>query len=388
MTIPLIELLVMGGVSFLTTLLITPWVGAFAKRFGAIQESPAEVLARLHESKGGYATESKIIAARRRLDKPAKPLWGGIAYVVTFMVVSAVVLLSSKTINIPVVEFPGYLVWFAGIIVLHIIGILDDRFEFPGNIQLLFHLVATIILILSPIDLVNIRNPLTGGGLLLSPIILSPGEGLSFISLALPGDILLFFWVFLLINPIKWTSGADGLMESIVLAASIVISLVSIMYNQPASAVFAITLSGAMLGFLFYNWYPSKLMSGSAGKSVIGFIMAGLAVISNTKFAVALVVFALPIIDASWVLLRRLLHYKPKSVLDLLKISDRFHFHHRLMSMGWSEQKISLFEFALTLFSGIITVLLPTPAKTIFVLLYWIIIFIMVIYATRITSNK
>lgn len=378
--------LISFGSAFVFAMLFTPWVAVLAKKFGAVQEPPAVVLQKIQEQREhGLADaeyEAKLQAARRRLDKPPLTMWGGVAYVVPFLIVSATVLLTSKIINIPLSEFSNYILWFVTIGILFTMGILDDVFEFPGSVQLAFHLLAAFLFVLSPIDLVGFRNPLTGAFLHTNWWVFQTGVIPWQISLVLPGDLLLFFWIWPMIMALKMQAGSDGLMEGNVVIASIMIFLVSFMYGQPASALFAITLAGAVLGFLLYNWYPSKIISGSAGKSVIGFLLAGMAIISNSKFAISLVVFAIPLVDMIWVYLRRILYYKPKSIKQLLLISDRFHFHHRLLKLGYSERQVAFIEYSITLTLGVIAIFTPPSWKAVVVIGSWLFVAALIIYTT------
>ncbi len=374
-------------VALVLALLITPWIAVLAKKFGAMQLPPAQVLQKIQEQRergllSDAEYEAKLQAARRRLDKPPLIMWGGIAYVVPFLLVSGVILLTSKVINLPVPEFTNYLLWFATIGVLFVMGILDDVFEFPGKVQLIFHLLATLLFVLSPIDFDGFRNPLSNTFVNLDWWHLVAGSFPWQISLVFPGDFVLFFWIWPMIMALKMQAGSDGLMEGNVAIGAFMLFLVSFFYGQPASALFSITLSGAMLGFLYFNFYPTKILSGSAGKSVVGFILAGLSVISNSKFAISLVIFALPLFDMFWVYLRRILYYRPRSIKQLLLISDRFHFHHSLMKLGFSETKIALIEYGITLGLGLLAVFAPPQFKPMIIIGSWGFVASLIIFVT------
>lgn len=380
-------------ITFLFALFFTPWVGVLAKIFDVIQYPPSMLLTKMPESlksKGpNLATlEARMIAARRRLEKPPVANWGGIAYIAPFLIISISTLILSKTINITSQELNSYILWFIAIVLLFAVGIIDDKFELTGKTQIIFHTIAALLFILSPLDLDILSNPLTGGifQVRISEFLFNIG-GLQ-LSLSLPGDIFLFFWILILINAIKWQGGTDGLMEGNVFIASFIIFIVSVIFGQSASALFSITLAGALLGFLYYNFFPAKIMSGSAGKSVIGFIVATLAIISNAKFAISLIVFAIPLIDMIWVLGRRIIEHKPRSIVQLLLISDRSHFHHRLLKLGFSEPRVAIFEYTITLSLGLMAIFLQGPIKVVFIAISWIIVFIIIWYVTLKTNER
>lgn len=384
---PITTFLLLGLGAFLLAVLITPWVGILAKRFGAIQESPAEVLKKIQEQRerglSDQEYEAKLQAARRRPDKPAIVLWGGIGYIVPFVLISAFALLSSRTISIPQADIGIYVVWFVIIGILFVIGLLDDVFELSGRVQFIFHVLAAFLFVLSPIDVNGFNNPITGGYIDTSLWTYSFGSLPWMIRVALPGDLFLLLWILPLIMGLKVQAGIDGLMEGNVAFGMLAIFFVCYRFGLWTPAMFAIVLAGAVFGFLLYNFYPHKIISGSAGKSAIGFIVAGIAIIGGSKLGATLIVFAIPLFDLLWVYLRRILYYKPKSFSQLFSISDRFHFHHRLLHLGWSERAIALAVYGLVIIFGLIAYFTPYAYKTYALGGVWLFVSSMIIYTTR-----
>ena len=378
--------LIAGAISLLFTLLLTPWVAVLAKKYGAVQEPPEIVLKKIQEQRerglSDAEYEAKLQAARRRLDKPPLIMWGGIAYVLPFLIVSGTILLFSKTINLPISEFSTYLLWFVTIGILFAVGILDDVFEFSGKVQFMFHLIAALLFVLSPLDVNGFRNPFGGAYIHTDWWVFTFGNLPWLIRFVFPGDLLFFLWVLPLMNGIKWQGGSDGLMEGNTAIALVMLFLVSFLFNQPASALFAITLAGSLFGFLYYNFYPNKIMSGSAGKSVLGFIVAGIAVIGGSKFAISLIVFAIPLFDMLWVLLRRVVYYRPKSPFQLFLISNKFHFHHQLMKIGYTEKQIAYLQYAITFIFGMLGVFAPPVLKPYILILSWLSVAAIIISTT------
>ncbi|MFZ6022232.1 MAG: glycosyltransferase family 4 protein [Patescibacteria group bacterium] len=378
--------LIAGAISLLFTLLLTPWVAVLAKKYGAVQEPPEIVLKKIQEQRerglSDAEYEAKLQAARRRLDKPPLIMWGGIAYVLPFLIVSGSILLFSKTINLPISEFSTYLLWFVTIGILFAVGILDDVFEFSGKVQFMFHLIAALLFVLSPLDVNGFRNPFGGAYIHTDWWVFTFGNLPWLIRFVFPGDLLFFLWVLPLMNGIKWQGGSDGLMEGNTAIALVMLFLVSFLFNQPASALFAITLAGSLFGFLYYNFYPNKIMSGSAGKSVLGFIVAGIAVIGGSKFAISLIVFAIPLFDMLWVLLRRVVYYRPKSPFQLFLISNKFHFHHQLMKIGYTEKQIAYLQYAITFIFGMLGVFAPPVLKPYILILSWLSVAAIIISTT------
>jgi len=374
--------------AFFFSVILVPWVGKLAEKFDVIQYPPSKIIEKLtSESSTDTLKDFKLIAARRRLEKHPMAMWGGISYVVPFFILSIYGLLSSKSINIAPENFYQYLFWFISILILFIVGVIDDKYELSGKTQFIFHVLATLIFIASPLNFNSIRTYVFGD-LSLAWFTWAFNIASVPLSFVFPSDLILFFWIILMIQAIKWQAGSDALMEGNVFIALITIFAVSIMFNQPESALFSVLFAGAILGFILYNFYPALIISGSSGKSVVGFFLATLSIVSNTKLAVSLVVFSIPIIDALWVLIRRILYYKPKSLGQLFSISDRFHLHHRLMELGFTEVQIALLEYTITLSMAAGVVLFTGVSKFIYLIACWILIAIVIVIVTKKSHEK
>ncbi len=87
-------------------------------------------------------------------------------------------------------------------------------------------------------------------------------------------------------------------------------------------------------------------------------------------------------------LARRVLEYRPKSIFQLLSISDRSHLHHKLMKLGFSEVQIALLEYGITAIMGTIALLVTGITKVLFVLIVWITIFIFILVVTQKANER
>jgi UDP-GlcNAc:undecaprenyl-phosphate GlcNAc-1-phosphate transferase len=152
-------------------------------------------------------------------------------------------------------------------------------------------------------------------------------------------------WIVLMMNSMNWLDGIDGLSGGITLIGSLTIFFLSLKpeVNQPPVAILAIVLAGSVLGFLAFNFNPSQVLAGTSGSLFMGFFLAVLAVFSGTKIATALLVMALPVIDFVWVIGERIRNKK-----SIFK-PDRKHLHFKLLELGWSQKKINIFFYIITL---------------------------------------
>ena len=109
--------------------------------------------------------------------------------------------------------------------------------------------------------------------------------------------------------------------------------------------------------FLIFAFPPQKIMTGSAGKSVYGFLICVLAIISDAKISTTVMLLMLPLVDFAYVIIKRYLAYKPKSLVDLMKINGPDHLHHQLMKLDLSRTQLVLIEMSATLFLGSFAIL-------------------------------
>lgn len=142
-----------------------------------------------------------------------------------------------------------------------------------------------------------------------------------------------------------------------------------------------------MISLLYFAYPSPKIMSGSSGKSIYGFLIAILALISGVKFSTTLMLLALPIIDALYVIIYRSFKYKPKNPLELMKINDTSHLHHRLLKLDLTSKQVLLIETVLSLVIGSLAIL-TTGALRYFALIFGIAFVISFIVFINYRANK
>lgn len=269
--------------------------------------------------------------SRRHIHKKGVLRVGGISMTLSFI---AAILLDKDLVLTP--EIVGMMI---GAATLMVVGFWDDIKEIFWKIQLFFQVVVAFFVFILGIRIYYITNPLSGG-----LIDLSMGVGVIF------SVILVIFWILLLINSINWLDGIDGLSGGVSLIACVTIFFLSLKPEvyQPPVAILAAILAGVTLGFLIFNFNPSKILAGTSGTMFLGFSLAVLAIIAGTKIATALLVMAIPIIDLVWVIGDRI--KKGRSIF----MPGRNHLHYKLMEMGWSQKKIAFSYWGVTLIISII----------------------------------
>jgi len=231
-----------------------------------------------------------------------------------------------------------------------VIGVWDDLKEVFWKTQFFYQVAAAITVFIFGVRIYSITNPLAGGSMSLDTSI---GVVISM--------LLVIFWIVTMINAINWLDGIDGLSGGISFIGAITIFILSLHpeVNQPPVAILAMILSGTILGFLVFNFYPSIILAGTSGSMFMGFALAVLAIFAGTKIATAILVMSLPIIDFVWVIGERM--HAGRSIFK----ADKNHLHHKLLELGWSQRKITLHYYAITILISIVALNTRVMGKSI-----------------------
>lgn len=121
------------------------------------------------------------------------------------------------------------------------------------------------------------------------------------------------FWVMLIVNGFNLLDNSDGLAGATVLVTSAGSAFIALVFGQTLVAVMAVSLMGVAAGFLWHNWYPAKVYLGDSGAYFLGFMVALLVIrlrpstVTQTQgVLIALLLLALPLLDTSFVVVKRL----------------------------------------------------------------------------------
>jgi UDP-GlcNAc:undecaprenyl-phosphate GlcNAc-1-phosphate transferase len=165
-------------------------------------------------------------------------------------------------------------------------------------------------------------------------------------------------WLVGMTNAFNLIDGVDGLAPGISALAGAACGAILIVRGHTAEAMLLAVFVGAMLGFLVYNFEPASIFLGDSGSLVAGFLLAATALAGWQKGATALasavplLIFALPIADAAFTLVRRTKApgngRSLGSVVRQLAEPDREHIHHRLLALGWSVRRTVILLYGVT----------------------------------------
>lgn len=251
--------------------------------------------------------------------------------------------------------------------ILAVIGIFDDIYDLNPYLRLLTGALAGLCVIGAGIGIAFITNPFNGVIRLDQPQIPIFLFG-KLRTVWILADLFAFFWILWCQNFVNWSKGIDGQLPGIVVVASLTIALLSLKFSADITqwqvAILAVILAASYLGFLPFNFYPQKIMPGFGAGSLAGFFLAVLTILSTTKVGTAVIVLVIPMLDAFYSILRRVLRGKSPVW------GDRGHLHHRLLALGWGKRRIAIFYWLISAFFGVLALYLNSTQKfyTIFLL--------------------
>lgn len=254
---------------------------------------------------------------------------------------------------------------------LLIVGVMsiDDIKGLNPFVKLTTQIIAAIILILAGVGLTYVNNPL---GLAIPldsykiPFQIA-GNTFHFVVIA---DLLFVAWIILLTNATNFIDGLDGLAGSLTLIASVILTFVSLSVGQTSTAILSAIFAGAILGFLFLNFprREAKIFLGDSGSMFLGLILATISVITGGKLATVALVYGLVIIDALYVIVKRLLTGK-----NPFTTADQSHLHHRFLKAGFTKVQTLITICSLSILFGLSALLLTPRDKVIAIMVLTIV---------------
>jgi UDP-GlcNAc:undecaprenyl-phosphate GlcNAc-1-phosphate transferase len=158
--------------------------------------------------------------------------------------------------------------------------------------------------------------------------------------------VLTFVWIIAMMNMVNLLDGMDGLAAGICGIAGVTFAVLALSLRKPEAAVLSAIVAGACLGFLRHNFYPARIFMGDSGSLLLGFTLAAVAVQGALKTAATVALFfpllilAIPIIDTSFVVAKRLKYGRP------LHEPTPWHLYHRFRNIGFSQSRAALYFYA------------------------------------------
>src|SRR5262245_12924289 len=149
-------------------------------------------------------------------------------------------------------------------------------------------------------------------------------------------------WIVAVMNMVNCLDGMDGLAAGVCAIAGASFAVLALSLGNVDAAILSAVVAGACVGFLRHNFFPARIFMGDSGALVLGYTLATVSVAGLLKTAstvvlfLPLIVLAVPIIDTSFVVAKRMKYGQP------VYTADRSHLHHRFVNIGFSQRRAAL----------------------------------------------
>lgn len=289
-----------------------------------------------------------------------KPRNGGIAIVAATMIAFAAGSFLAPAIR----EFLPLLV---GGLLLFAVGLLDDWRGLGVGVRFGAQLAAALITVAFGNTLEHIVLPVVGD-----------------INLGWAAAPVTCVFVIASVNFYNFIDGIDGLAGGGGFIASIFIALIAMIIGQPALGMAYLVIAGASVGFLQFNFPPSRLFMGDGGSTFLGFAFAYLAIAGNgmtphLPIFIPILILSSMYADAALTLTNRLLRG------ERIFQPHHMHYYQRLLSLGLNHKQVTVLEYMLTTLLGVSAVIYVKAGGffAVFLGASWLLIFAALILKIR-----
>src|SRR3954470_8006996 len=299
---------------------------------GVIAFATAPVAARLARSIGAIDMPRE----RGLNDKPT-PSLGGLA-ILAGVAVAGLIWLPLFGDSIVDKQMRGIAM---GALVAALVGTADDIWDLPAGAKLLGQACAALIPVLAGVRVETFTLPFLGH-----------------VDLGNASGPVTVVGIVAVMNVVNFTDGVDGLAAGVCTIAAGTLSIVALSLDKSclegaatctSAGVLAAITAGAAFGFLYHNFHPASIFMGDAGSNLLGLLLACVAVQGTLKTAAIVALFfpltvlAVPIVDGAFVVAKRIKYRRP------VYLADRWHLHHRLANIGFSQRRTVLYLYGWTL---------------------------------------
>ena len=307
--------------------MITPYLNIFFSFLTALLISYLAIPKLIY-----FAEKLRLLddAGDRSSHKVSTPFFGGIA-IFTGIICSLLFWADIENIQYILVS----------ILIVFIVGIIDDLRQITAFKKLIGQIIATLILIfLGDMHIDSMHGVL---GVYDLPLWI--------------GTLFTIFVVIVITNGYNLIDGVDGLAGGIGLLSSFSFGVIALIMEQTDMALIAFTLMGALFGFLKYNVFPARIFMGDTGSLVVGMILSILAIncikyglvtetfkLQNKGPLLAISFLAIPLFDSLRVFVIRSI--KGNGPL----VAGRDHIHHAFLDLNYGHKYTSLVLCAISAF--------------------------------------
>ncbi|MEI9919627.1 MAG: MraY family glycosyltransferase [Bacteroidota bacterium] len=182
------------------------------------------------------------------------------------------------------------------------------------------------------------------------------------------------FTIVIITNAYNLIDGLDGLAGTIGCIALLIFGVWFYLAGDLTFSLISLSFFGGLLGFLFYNWEPSRIFMGDTGALVIGLLLSILTIrFINSNYSLpgsspirfqssvgtAVMVMIIPIFDTLRVIVLRL-----RKLQSPFK-ADKNHLHHQFLKLGFSHSKSVMIIAAIQVFFVLMALVLRNRTDTV-----------------------
>ena len=265
---------------------------------------------------------------------------------------------------------PKLIVILGGGFLIHLLGIIDDIFKEKISYQPKF-IAQFVIAVL--VAVYGVRTHFM------------PGQ--------IPDIFITSIWIVGITNGFNLLDNLDGLTAGVSIIAAFIFFVIAVLQGQIFFAFILAALAGASLGFLFYNFHPSKLFMGDSGSLFLGYMFGTLTVMGSyvvpssaslIPIVMPILILSIPLYDTFSVMFIRWRQGRP------LFLGDKCHFSHRLLDLGLGHRTVVIFIYLVCFCIGMTAMLLPyvSIAGSIIILVQAVIIYVLITFLIMIGTKN
>lgn len=265
-----------------------------------------------------------IPSEERKIHNCAKPYLGGVAVYLGALLTYLIYMNMDVTYN-------DMTIWIYGGLLV-IVGVIDDATNMRAYKKLIFQFLIAFATCITIPGFTQLS---------LGPVVIN--------FTSIQAIFIQSIWIVTLINAFNLIDGLDGLSSGLATISLSFLWIVMQLTGILVGDIYVIIMVGALLAFLYYNFYPSTIFLGDAGSMFIGYYIGVITLSQYKSFTITttgilILVAFIPLLDIFLAIIRR------KANKQKMFSADALHFHHRLLRRGLSHGQ------AVLLMYGIMTV--------------------------------
>ena len=320
------------GIAFISTIVATPIAKWLGLRLGLV------------DNPDNY----------RKIHQNAIPLGGGIAVFFGFVIpIALTVQYFPGPQSLPAAASEMIIMLIIGGSMSMLMGLADDLHNLKARWKIVFQIFAASVAYSGGFRIEAISSPFGNS-----------------IDLGFTSYLVTILWFLVCMNALNLVDGLDGLSAGIGFIVSMTLLGVNFAAGNLLGIMLNACISGALLGFLIFNFNPASIFLGDSGSMFIGFLIAAISLLTKNKAETAtallipLMALGLPIFDMLLAIIRRWSRRNPISV------ADRSHIHHSLLSLGFSQREtvVVLYGISIVLCLASVIMVITRSQYSVFIL--------------------